>query len=65
VTTPAAPPEWLEVALDLPCRLYLADTGARCGATPTREYLRDRRCWEHAPVAYTPATTTRKDGPRG
>lgn len=60
---PEAPPEWLDVATDDPCRLYLATTGARCGATPTRHYLPGRRCWEHAPVAITPVP--KEGGPRG
>ena len=59
-----APPEWLDVARDLPCALYLGDIGARCGATPSRHYLPGRRCWEHAPVAITPALP-KEGGPRG
>lgn len=60
---PTAPPEWLAVATDGPCRLYLATTGARCGRRPTRLYLKGRRCWTHAPVAITPAI--RKEDDRG
>lgn len=36
---------------DSPCGHYTAATRTTCMATPTRQYMGGRRCFEHAPVA--------------
>lgn len=38
---------------DTPCGHYTAATRTTCMATPTRQYMGGRRCFEHAPVAIT------------
>lgn len=58
-----APAEWLDVATEEPCSLYLGSAGVLCDASPSRAYLQGRRCWEHAPVAITPVI--RKENGRG
>ncbi|MFY7065961.1 hypothetical protein ACOQFV_08875 [Nocardiopsis changdeensis] len=34
---------------DQPCTHYDAAHGRTCGATPTRQYIPGRRCYQHAP----------------
>jgi hypothetical protein len=44
---------WLADAMpdgtDQPCTHYDAAHGRTCGATPTRQYIPGRRCYQHAP----------------
>ncbi|CAL9618822.1 hypothetical protein SUDANB121_05818 [Nocardiopsis dassonvillei] len=59
-TTPTVSDEiasWIAEAMPgqehLPCGHHLAIKGAPCGAIPTRAYIGGRRCWYHAPRAFT------------
>lgn len=55
---PDLPPEvatWIAAATpdgtNDPCGHYTAATKTTCMATPTRQYIGGRRCYQHAPVA--------------
>ncbi|WP_017584300.1 competence protein CoiA family protein [Nocardiopsis valliformis] len=44
---------WFQVAVAEPCSRYLGSQERMCSASPTRLYPQGRRCFEHAPNAFT------------